>query len=110
VDALQQTDEQITALGASLVAISPQLESFNREMSRRQKLTFDVLSDHGNRVATEFGLTFQLPEDLPLVHSKFGIDLKKYNGDDSWTLPIPARFVSIQAIRFVPPMLTRITW
>jgi peroxiredoxin len=59
-------------------------------MSQRHKLTFDVLSDHGKRVATEFGLTFQLPEDLPLVHSKFGIDLEKYNGDDSWTLPIPA--------------------
>jgi peroxiredoxin len=30
---------------------------------------------------------------LRRVYSKFGIDLKKYNGDDSWTLPIPARFV-----------------
>jgi len=22
-----------------------------------------------------------------------GIDLKKYNGDDSWTLPMPGRFI-----------------
>jgi peroxiredoxin len=38
-------------------------------------------------------LTFKLPEDLHQVYGKFGIDLKKYNGDESWTLPMPARFV-----------------
>lgn len=62
-------------------------------MSQRHKLAFDVLSDPGNRVASEFGLTFKLPEDLRQVYEKFGIDLKKYNGDESWTLPMPARFV-----------------
>ena len=62
-------------------------------MSQRHKLAFDVLSDPGNRVASEFGLTFKLPEDLHQVYGKFGIDLKKYNGDESWILPMPARFV-----------------
>jgi hypothetical protein len=54
-------------------------------MSQRHKLAFDVLSDPGNRVAGEFGLTFKLPEDLHQVYGKFGIDLKKYNGDESST-------------------------
>jgi peroxiredoxin len=62
-------------------------------MSQRHKLAFDVLSDPGNRVAGEFGLTFKLPEDLRQLYAKFGTDLKKYNGDESWTLPMPARFV-----------------
>ncbi len=52
-----------------------------------------MLSDPGNRVASRFGLTFALPEDLREVYGTFGVDLKKYNGDDSWTLPMPARFV-----------------
>ena len=81
------------ALGASLIAISPQSETFNREIADRHKLAFDVLSDPGNRVASQFGLTFTLPQDLREVYGGFGIDLKKYNGDDSWTLPMPARFV-----------------
>ena len=34
-----------------------------------------------------------MPEDLKEIYLKFGIDLAKANGDDSWTLPIPARFV-----------------
>lgn len=80
-------------LGASLVAISPQLPQHNREVVERHRLSFDVLSDQGNYVARKFGLAFTLPDDLREVYLKFGIDLAKVNGDDSWTLPMPARFV-----------------
>jgi len=34
-----------------------------------------------------------LPNDLRELYRKFGIDLKRFNGDDSWRLPIPARFI-----------------
>lgn len=34
-----------------------------------------------------------MPPDLREIYLKFGIDLPKANGDDSWTLPMPARFV-----------------
>ena len=27
------------------------------------------------------------------AYTQFGIDLTKYNGDDSWTLPVPARYI-----------------
>jgi peroxiredoxin len=36
---------------------------------------------------------FTLPEDLQAIYTKFGIDLPKGNGDGTWRLPIPARFV-----------------
>ena len=32
-------------------------------------------------------------EDLREVYRGFGIDLEKANGDASWTLPMPARYV-----------------
>lgn len=45
-------------------------------------------------MASDFGVTFKLPDDLRRVYqTTFGIDLLKYNGDESWTLPIPGRFV-----------------
>jgi peroxiredoxin len=56
-------------------------------------LTFEILSDPGNEVAQRYGLKFQLPGDLREVYLKFNIDLPKYNGDDSWTLPLPARLI-----------------
>ncbi len=65
----------------------------NRELSRSRQLTFDILTDRGNGVATKFGLTFRLPDYLRQVYGTFPLDLAKFNGDTSWTLPIPARFV-----------------
>ena len=52
-----------------------------------------MLRDFGNRVAQSYGLVFTLPPDLQAVYSKFGIDLPRGNGDGTWRLPIPARFV-----------------
>jgi len=51
------------------------------------------MSDPENRVAAKFNLAFRLPDDLREIYLGFGVDLAKFNGDDSWTLPMPARFV-----------------
>ena len=56
-------------------------------------MTFEVLSDMGNRVAREFGIVFQLPPALRPIYTGFGIDLSKANSDNSFELPIPATFV-----------------
>jgi peroxiredoxin len=39
------------------------------------------------------GLRFKLPDDLQEVYRSFGNDLAVGNGEDSWTLPMPGRFV-----------------
>jgi len=91
--ALQAIQPDLAALGASLVAISPQLPEHNRELIRTRHLTFEILTDRGNEVANRFGLRFALPDDLHKLYLTFPLDLEKFNGDASWTLPIPARFV-----------------
>jgi peroxiredoxin len=83
----------ITDLGATLVAVSPQMETFNREFIQKHRLTFDILSDPGNQVANTFGLVHELPEDLCKVYRAFGIDLERFNADGLWRLPMPARYV-----------------
>jgi peroxiredoxin len=62
----------------------------------------ELLSDPGNRMAQKYGLVFKLPEDLKKVYLQFGIDLEKHNGDGSWTLPMPARYIldQSQVIRY----------
>lgn len=44
-------------------------------------------------MARQFGLVFTLAPALREAYGKFGIDLARYNGDDSWTLPMPASYV-----------------
>lgn len=93
LDALQQSLQEIQSTGASLVAISPQREEYLRQMSEKHHLEFDLLRDEGNAVAAKFGLVFKLPDDLRQLYATFGVDLPRYDGDDSWTLPMPARYL-----------------
>ena len=81
------------ALGASLVVISPERPQRLAAMAAKHKLTFPILWDEKSRVAEAFGLAFTLPDDLKQVYLGFGNDLAVANGDPSWRLPIPARFV-----------------
>ena len=62
-------------------------------MVERHKLIFDLLWDPSNGLAKQFGLTFDLPDDLIEVYESFGIDLPGDQGVDGWTLPMPGRFV-----------------
>lgn len=68
-------------------------------MRRRSKLDFEVLFDRGNEIAHQFGLRHTLPDDLRAVYRHYDIDLERLNGDDSWTLPMPARYVIDRAGR-----------
>jgi peroxiredoxin len=99
-------------LGASLIAISPQLPVYSRELIERRHLTFEILSDPGNEVAARFGLRWTLPNYLREVYHSFPLELEKFNGDASWTLPIPTRFVIdqngiIRAVQSDPDYTTR---
>lgn len=57
------------------------------------RLEFDLLHDAGNEIAESLGIRHGFPDDLRAVYTGFGIDLAAVNGDDSWTLPMPARYV-----------------
>ncbi len=60
---------------------------------RSRHLGFEILSDAGNEVAARFGLRFALPDYLRALYATFPLDLAVYNGDASWTLPMPACFI-----------------
>lgn len=91
--ALQQIQPQIQALSATLVAISPQTPDYSLSTAEQNELTFEVLSDGGNRISRQFGLVFQVPEDLRPIYEGFGIDLPAHNGDQTFELPVPATYV-----------------
>ena len=93
LEALQKALTEIRKTGAELVAVSPQLPIYSREFAKKLKLDFTILSDVRNQFAAMMRITFSLPDDLRQIYLKFGIDLPKANGDESWVLPIPARYI-----------------
>ena len=103
---------EIAAAGASLVAISPELPDHALTTAQKNALAFEVLSDHGNGVARQFGLVFQFPPDLrDLYRDRFKNDLAARNGTATFELPIPGTFVvardGIIRLAFVDPDYTR---
>jgi len=91
--ALQGKLEQIEALGASLLGVSPELPDASLSTIERHQLRFEVLSDRGNGVAAEYGLVMEVDPELRPMYLDFGFDLPALNGDDSWGLPVPATYV-----------------
>ena len=84
---------EITGLGGRLVAISPQLPDNSLDTVNKNALTFDVLSDVGNKVARQYGLVYALPEAIRSALRSNNKSLPSINGDESWELPVPATFV-----------------
>ena len=90
---MQAVLPELEKYDASLVALTPQMPEFSVTMMEKNALNFHLLSDPRNDYAAELGLRFALPPELKAAYANFGLDLEKYNGDASWTLPVPARFV-----------------
>ncbi len=96
LQALQAALPAFEKLGASLVAISPQTAPNSRKSVRENDLGFPILSDPHNDVAAAFGLRFAMPDYLVDLYKGLKNDLPAFNGDPSWTLPMPGRFVVAQ--------------
>lgn len=91
--ALQDNLSEIEMAGGKLVAITPELPDNSISSVEKHNLKFEVLSDVGNKIAKEFGLVFNLAEELCPIYKQFDFDIPKYNGDETWSLPIPATYV-----------------
>ena len=109
--ALQAALPEITAAGAALVAVSPQTPDASLSTAETNDLAFPVLSDAGNAVADAFGLRWTAPDDLRAIYDQFGLDMAAANGDESYTLPVPATFVigqdSVVRYAFADPDYTK---
>lgn len=93
MEAMNYITAQIEAAGASLVAISPQIEKQAYFMHDQHKLGFPLLVDTHNAVAREFGLAYRVPDEQQGLYRSTFVNLPFTNGDGSWELPIPATYI-----------------
>lgn len=91
--AYQQRLDEIRGFGAELIAVSPEHPDASLDTAAKNALAFAVLSDAGNRFADALGLCFTLTPELRPLYESAGHALPERNGDDSWTLPMPATLV-----------------
>jgi len=91
--ALQGITKELDNLNASLVAISPQTPDASLTTKEKNELEFEVLSDTDAKIAKEYGLIFNLADELKPIYESFGIKIRESNGVDTFELPMPAIFV-----------------
>lgn len=95
---------EIGAAGATLVAISPQTPDASMTTVQKSELTFPVLSDVGNVVASAFGLVHTLEPEIAAAYARSGHDLPRDNAQpvDAVSLPLPATYLIDQSgqVRF----------
>jgi peroxiredoxin len=78
---------------ANLIAISPQRPDHSMESVEKNQLTFPVLSDVGNKVASQFRLAYKVPAYMHELYKRYGIELEYFNGDGELYLPLAGTFI-----------------
>jgi peroxiredoxin len=93
IEVWQSMLPQVKQNGITLIAISPMTFKQADFMRDQHKLMFPILSDERNKVAARFGVAYTVPKYQQELFSTVFINLPFINGEDSWTLPLPATFV-----------------
>lgn len=105
--AYQSALPDIERLGARLVAVTPETPDNSLTTAQKNDLAFTVLSDEHGRLADALGIRFELSEAVKAYFVRSGHDLPARNGDNRWSLPMPATYVVARggriALAFVDP-------
>ncbi len=82
--------------GALLVGISPQTARQNDFTASQHGIPFPLLQDAHCDVAQQFGLAYKVPPFHQRYFRSILVNIPFVNGDESWTLPLPATYVLAQ--------------
>jgi peroxiredoxin len=83
----------IRAAGGDFIAVSPQTPDHSLSTAQKNALEFEVLSDHGNKVAHQFGIAYETPEIVKRITAMFGADIVTINGGGGEQLPVSATYL-----------------
>lgn len=92
-DALARIEPEVSAAGGQIVAITPELEEFTKELRSDAHAGFPILSDIDNAYALELNLAIWINDEKREVMTEAGWVIPPYQGNKGWMLPIPATFV-----------------
>ena len=93
IDALARAHPEIAALGAQIVAISPETVQWSAALKAYAKAPFAILSDVDGGYALEVNLLFWIGDEKREALAAIGNDLARFQGNETWMLPIPATFI-----------------
>lgn len=100
---IQDRIDDFAKFGATVLAVSPEVDEKSVELGKELELEFFVAQDENNEFARSLDLTFKLDAKTIKKYRQYGINVADSNGTGKWELPVPATYVIDQdrTIRFV---------
>lgn len=89
----EQLVPALSQRGVTLIAVSPQKPDGSLSMAETNALTFDVVSDPGNQIATTLGIVTTPSDDARAATEQLGLDLREANAAGDYELPMPTVLV-----------------
>jgi peroxiredoxin len=80
---------ELAAQDIALIAVSPQKPDGSLTSAELNALSFDVVSDPGNRIAAALQIVTAPSQDARAATQRLGIDLRDANADGGYGLPMP---------------------
>jgi peroxiredoxin len=93
VSALAEIADDAMSLGAQIVVIVPDRQSFAARLQTETTAPFPILSDVDNGYALSLGLVFWVGEEMREHMLARNANPAESQGNDSWFLPVPATFI-----------------
>src|ERR1700744_3511009 len=79
--------------GVIMIAVSPQKPDGSLSAAQTNELTYAVVSDPGNQLASALGILTEPSLEAAAAQQKLGLDLAEHNADGGLTLPMPTTVV-----------------
>jgi peroxiredoxin len=79
--------------GFVMIAVSPQKPDGSLSAAETNQLTYAVVSDPGNQLASALGILTEPSTEAAAAQQQVGLDLAEHNADGGVTLPMPTTVV-----------------
>ena len=101
LNAYQRALPEMKALGANLLAISPEKPDNSLNTKERNALAFEVLSDHENAVARQYVHVFEQTATVTAAVLGLGVDYLAVNDSAKAEVPVPGVFIIAQSGKII---------
>ena len=90
---LNDSMQLIAQKGATIIAVTPEVNENIAKTIEKTKASFPILSDAGLKVMSDYKVAFPVDAETIEKYKKYGIDFDKANGSNGANLPVPAVYI-----------------
>ena len=90
---LQDSLKYITGKGASVIGVTPETNESMNKIIVKSGASFPLVHDEGYKIMNSYGVSFKMDTATITKYKKYDIFVDKANGNNDYTLPVPATYV-----------------